>query len=60
MSSTCGITAVAWKDSGRQILVGLENGTMATVDVLSEVCEVHEEGVQALVRLVKDMLKCSV
>lgn len=60
MSSTCGITAVAWKDSGRQVLVGLENGTMATVDVLGEVCEVREEDVQGLVRLVKDRLNCSV
>ncbi|KAM7454743.1 hypothetical protein BLSTO_04497 [Blastocystis sp. subtype 1] len=37
VSSDCGITAVAWKDSGRQALVGLESGAMVTVDVLNEV-----------------------
>lgn len=41
-------------EDGRRIAVGLENGVMKMVEVASEACELHEEGLQTFVRLVKD------
>ena len=44
-------------EDGRRIAVGLENGVMKMVEVASEACELHEEGLQAFVRLVKDCME---